>query len=85
MSISQFLDLAYFVAVDERVRRGWSLHDALDDIKEFAARVVQAPTASVSDSSTPRPRGGKSVEEQNNEALQQLQAMMGGLGGGGWR
>lgn len=31
-----FLDLAFSVIVDERVRRGWKLDDALEEMKEYA-------------------------------------------------
>jgi hypothetical protein len=37
MTVSQYLDLAYAVVVDERVRRGASLYEALDDTADLAA------------------------------------------------
>ena len=41
--MSQYLDLAYAVVVDERVRRGMPLFDALDDTREYAASRTHAP------------------------------------------
>jgi hypothetical protein len=51
MSVTQYLDLAYAVSVEDRVRRGATLVEALDATKEWAARsdtgeTVQATTAS---------------------------------------
>lgn len=37
MSLTQYLDLAYAVVVDERVRRGSTLFDALEQTAEWAA------------------------------------------------
>ena len=37
MTVTQYLDLAYAVVVEDRVRRGMTLFEALDDTKEWAA------------------------------------------------
>lgn len=41
--MSQYLDLAYAVVVDERVRRGTPLFEALDDTRDYAAVRTRAP------------------------------------------
>jgi hypothetical protein len=83
MTVDQYLDLAYAVVVEDRVRRGMNLHDALEATKEFAAGTPEpVPTASGSNTTSTPPRPPANVEAQNDASLQQLQAMMGGLGGG---
>jgi hypothetical protein len=37
MTVSQFLDLAFAVLVDEHMRRGDNLFDALENMKTYAA------------------------------------------------
>lgn len=37
MTVTQYLDLAYAVVVEERVKGGMTLFDALEDTKEWAA------------------------------------------------
>lgn len=81
MSVSQYLDLAYAVVVEEHVRRGASLFDALDSSREFAAGggETQVP-ASGNNSVQAQPPAN--VEAQNDASLQQLESMMAGLSGG---
>lgn len=86
MTITAFLDLAHSVCVDERVRRGMSLWEALDDMKEFAAGdhgVKVAATASGSARSTPKTGVGgpgqpvTAEEMQNADAMAWLQGRLG--------
>lgn len=86
MTLTQYLDLAYSVIVDERIKGGMSLFDALDDTKGWAASgggLSTAATAQKNDSQ-PKPTRGVSVEQQNDEALQTLMAAMSGIGSGGF-
>lgn len=67
MSVTQYLDLAYSVVVDERVRRGSSLFDALEATGEWAAG--QQPLPEVSLKATPvvttlAPASGNSMERE---------------------
>lgn len=80
MTVSQFLDLAYTTLVEEYIRLGSGLIDALERTKQYARgyrpevddeREVASPPPSV-----------QSVEEQNNASLMELQALMSGVSGG---
>lgn len=65
MSLTQYLDLAYAVVVDERVRRGASLFDALEQTTEWAAGrrppapEVTMPATHAGGNSMERPDPGK--------------------------
>jgi hypothetical protein len=93
MTITAFLDLAHSVCVDERVRRGMTLWEALEDMKEFAAgtggvKVSVAATASGSGSAA-KPKDGVggpgepvgAAELQNVEAMAWLSSKLGGTQG----
>lgn len=97
MSVTQYLDLAYAVAVDDRVRRGVSLLDALESTQEWAARsdigltepvkVVPAGgnTYQSSDSERPRvdPGGpGAPVSRREMQEAEAVSAFMAQLGSG---
>lgn len=57
MTVTQYLDLAYAVVVEDRVRRGMTLFEALDDTKAWAANGGR-PTqeAAVGTNTTSRPQ-----------------------------
>lgn len=84
--MSQYLDLAYAVVVDERVRRGTPLFDALDQTREYAASgtVVPLDTSGGNNTTTQAPPRGTdmSVEAQNDAALETLVGAMSGIQGG---
>ena len=64
MSLTQYLDLAYSVVVEERMRRGSSLFDALDSTTEWAAS-ARAPIPGITptrDARESAPAGGNSME-----------------------
>ena len=66
MTINQYLDLAYSVVVDDRVRRGARLYDALDETREFAAGrgVIPVATAGGNQSDLARPNTMPEPEPQ---------------------
>lgn len=82
--MSQYLDLAYAVVVDERVRRGMTLWDAIDDVRDFAAggSAGEAATARGIDASSNTAKPQPNVEAMNNNSLAALEAMMSGVSGG---
>lgn len=96
MSVTQYLDLAYAVAVDDRVRRGVSLLDALESTQEWAARsdlgflevkVAPAGGNTYQSSEPERPRvdpggPGAPVSRREMQEAEAVSAFMTQLGGG---
>jgi hypothetical protein len=97
MTVNQYLDLAYAVVVEEHVRRGSSLFDALELTAEFAAGGERRPVvtgtagATASGNGTPPPPeqgiGGPgapltAADLANQEAMAVLTGAMGGVSGG---
>lgn len=90
MSITAFLDLAHSVCVDERVRRGMTLWEALEDMKEFAAGTGGVKVSTTASGSTSRRQTGVGgpgevvtdpVEIQNAQAMAWLTGQMSGTQG----
>ena len=96
MSVSQYLDLAYAVVVEDRVQRGMTLFDALDDTSEWAARGSGLGTVAASTTTPkraaappPPPTGGvggpgapvTATDLANQAAMATLQAALSGTGG----
>ena len=96
MTLTQYLDLAYAVVVDEHVRRGDTLFDALEHTKEYASRragVSAFATAGGSQQEQrrkPEPESGvggpgepaTATDLANAEAMRVLTGAMGGVQGG---
>lgn len=53
--MSQYLDLAYAVVVDERVRGGAKLYDALEETKSWAASRTAVPAVTARGNTTEAP------------------------------
>lgn len=92
MTVTDFLDLAHSVCVDERVRRGMTLWEALEDMKEFAAGTGGVKVATAGGSTTVRaekPQRGvggpgepvSAAELQNVQSMAWLQSQLGGTQG----
>lgn len=82
MTVDQYLDLAFSVVVDDKVRRGATLANALEETSEWAAGgLMKAALEDV-------PAGGnrvvppQNVEAQNDASLDALMGMMSGASGG---
>lgn len=82
MTLTEYLDLAYAVVVDEHVRRGASLFDALDVTSEFAAGTKGERVATASGRESPKTGSGQTVEEMNNESFATLMGAMKNVQGG---
>lgn len=86
MTLTQYLDLAYAVVVEEHVRRGGSLFDVLESTAEFAAgsnKGVMVGTASGNGQREQKRTGsGQTVEDMNNESLAILTGAMKNVQGG---
>lgn len=91
MTITAFLDLAHSICVDERVRRGMTLWEALEDMKEFAAGTggVKVATASGRTAEAEAPQSGvggpgepvSAAELQNADAMAWLNSQLSGTQG----
>ena len=98
MTVTQYLDLAYAVVVEDRVRRGMTLFEALDDTRDWAAVSGGIPMPSAN--STTRPEavpepvspgvGGPgqpvtAAERKNAESMAILTGVLSNTEGGGFR
>ena len=89
MTITGFLDLAHSVCVDERVRRGLTLWEALDDMKEFAAGTGGIKVSTAGGRTEEAPKSGvggpgepvSAAELQNAEAMAWLNSQLSGTQG----
>lgn len=82
MTLSQFLDAAYALLVDEYRRLGASLTDALERTREYSAG-FRPGTAGGKETERTKPALVPEIENheaQNEMALVQLEAMMSGVG-----
>jgi hypothetical protein len=77
MSLRSFLDCAYALLVAEYQRLGMNLMDAIDENAQWQAGGVGSP---VEQESRQRDHEsmGRQQARQNDQAMQQLQALMGG-------
>lgn len=101
MTVTQYLDLAYAVVVEDRVRRGMTLFEALDDTKAWAANggapiqdaAVGTNTSRPQAVPEPEPTSGvggpgqpvTAAERKNAEAMAILTGVMSNTEGGGFR
>ena len=76
MRLQHFLDAAYVTLVDEYQRNGMHLFDVLPQVEMWAAGYKERPVEEIEESAPIL----ESEARQNAQALQQLRAMMMGVG-----
>lgn len=86
MTLSQFLDAAYYLLVEEFRRLGASLAEALERTREYAAgghrRKQEEPVITAGGNAPVREMSPLSAEELQNEAsLAALEVALAGVGG----